>query len=155
MKQMYITALLIFVVDQVSKYFIVQIMDLPSRLYVEVIPGMFNLIMTWNRGVNFGLFAGDSDMTRYLLIGIAIAISFGVVWWMRFETNRLALISAGVLLGGALGNVVDRFVYGAVADFLNVTCCGIRNPFSFNVADIAIFVGAIGLIFFASESKKA
>ena len=53
-----------------------------------------------------------------------------------------------------MGNAIDRLIYGGVADFLNVTCCGIRNPFSFNVADIAIFLGLLGIIFFATDSKK-
>ena len=53
-----------------------------------------------------------------------------------------------------MGNAIDRLIYGGVADFLNVTCCGIRNPFSFNVADIAIFLGLLGIIFFATDAKK-
>ena len=66
---------------------------------------------------------------------------------MRSEGARPALqLSAGILIGGALGNGIDRVVWGAVADFLNVTCCGLVNPWAFNVADIAIFVGAFGLI---------
>ena len=63
------------------------------------------------------------------------------------------MISAGLLVGGALANVLDRLIYGAVADFLNMSCCGITNPFSFNIADVWIFVGAVGLIF-ATDSKK-
>jgi signal peptidase II len=63
------------------------------------------------------------------------------------------MVCAGVLIGGALGNVVDRVVYGAVADFLNMSCCGIENPYAFNVADVAIFVGALGLVFFADGKK--
>jgi signal peptidase II len=59
-----------------------------------------------------------------------------------------------MLVGGALGNVVDRIAYGWVADFLNMSCCGIENPYSFNVADISIFVGALGLVFFAGGSAK-
>lgn len=148
-------ATIVLIIDQVTKFWVVQIMDLITGQYQEVIPGYLNLIMTWNQGVNFGLFSGDSDNTRYILIAVALLISAVVLFWMRRETNRLALISAGFLLGGAIGNVIDRFVYGAVADFLNVTCCGLRNPFSFNVADIMIFVGAIGLIFFASDNKNA
>ena len=58
------------------------------------------------------------------------------------------------LIGGALGNVIDRLVYGAVADFLNVTCCGFVNPYAFNVADIAIFVGAIGLALIPEQKAK-
>jgi signal peptidase II len=63
----------------------------------------------------------------------------------------MAQVSAGVLIGGALGNVVDRVVYGAVADFLNMSCCGIENPYAFNVADVAIFAGAIGLVIFSGD----
>jgi signal peptidase II len=57
------------------------------------------------------------------------------------------------LIGGALGNVIDRIVYGAVADFLNMSCCGFDNPYAFNVADIAIFAGAFGLVLFAADTK--
>jgi signal peptidase II len=67
------------------------------------------------------------------------------------RAGRLAMISAGLLVGGALGNVIDRILYGAVADFLNMSCCGIENPFSFNVADIAIFAGALGLVLFMGK----
>jgi signal peptidase II len=106
--------------------------------------------MAWNAGINFGLIDGTS---RWILIGIALLITGWVIWWMRSQTGRLAHLSAGFLVGGALGNVVDRVAYGAVADFLNMSCCGIENPFSFNVADISIFIGAIGLIFFTSDNK--
>ena len=61
--------------------------------------------------------------------------------------------SAGLVLGGAIGNVVDRAIYGAVADILNMSCCGWENPWSFNVADIAIFAGALGLIFLTGGEK--
>ena len=64
-------------------------------------------------------------------------------------------LAGGLLLGGALGNVIDRLLYGAVADFLNMSCCGISNPYAFNVADISIFVGAVGLAFLSDEGKKA
>ena len=64
-------------------------------------------------------------------------------------------IAAGLLVGGAAGNVIDRLIYGAVADFLNMSCCGIDNPFAFNVADIAIFAGAVGLILFTGKEKAA
>ncbi|MEL6519057.1 MAG: signal peptidase II, partial [Pseudomonadota bacterium] len=87
---------------------------------------------------------------------LALIISAWVVWWIRKEGgNRWALISAGLLVGGALGNVIDRILYGAVADFLNISCCGISNPYAFNVADISIFIGAVGLIAFTGEKKSA
>jgi signal peptidase II len=75
---------------------------------------------------------------------------------MRSERgNWKAQVSGGLLVGGALGNVIDRIVYGAVADFLNMSCCGIENPYAFNVADISIFLGAVGLVLFAGNPPKA
>ena len=77
----------------------------------------------------------------------SLAISAWVFLWVRREPgNRMAQISAGILIGGALGNVIDRLIYGAVADFLNMSCCGIANPYAFNIADVAIFAGAIALV---------
>jgi len=146
--------LLTLVLDQVSKVWVVFGLDLANRYEVEVWPGVVTFRMAWNRGVNFGLLSGDGDAGRWILIGIALAISVGVLWWVRGEGDRKVRLSAGVLLGGAIGNVIDRIAYGAVADFLNVTCCGIRNPWSFNVADIAIFAGAAGLVLWAGRAQK-
>ena len=147
--------LAIFVLDQVTKYYVVHHLDLINKGFLVVWEGYITFIMAWNQGVNFGLFAGHGAGARYILIVLALAICAFVLYWMRREVNRYALIAAGCLLGGALGNVVDRLIYGAVADFLNVTCCGLRNPWSFNVADIMIFIGAVGLIVFATDHKNA
>jgi signal peptidase II len=76
------------------------------------------------------------------------------LWWGRKFTGWFGAALVGCIVGGALGNTVDRLVYGAVADFLNMSCCGWRNPFSFNVADIAIFVGAIGLVLFSERLNR-
>ena len=124
-----------------------------ARFFVVVLPPLLTLQMALNRGVTFGLFSGDGDLTRWLLIAVALVISSWVIWWIRREPRQLARISAGFLIGGAIGNVVDRVIYGAVADFLNMSCCGIDNPYSFNVADVSIFVGAVGLILFTGEKK--
>ena len=153
MKRIALIAGLILALDQLSKWLVVQVMNLAELGRIEVLPPWINFHMAWNRGVNFGLLSGDSDAARWLLIGVALAISAWVLWWMRSESRTAALVSAGLLLGGALGNVVDRLVYGAVADFLNMSCCGFSNPFAFNVADIAIFLGAFGLILFTGEKK--
>lgn len=154
MRLVFWTGLAVFWVDQALKLYIIHVVRLPERLAVDVFPPILNLRMAWNRGVNFGLFAGDSDVTRWILIAIALAICAFVLRWIAKEPQPpIVLVSAGVLVGGALGNVVDRVIYGAVADFLNMSCCGIRNPFAFNVADIAIFVGAIGLVVFAGREK--
>ncbi|KPP86612.1 MAG: signal peptidase II [Rhodobacteraceae bacterium HLUCCO07] len=138
-----------FLADQASKWVVVHWLSLSQRLEIDVLPPFLNLRMAWNHGINFGLFGDGFDAMRWVLIAVALAISGTVVWWVYHEKAGLrARIAAGLLVGGALGNVVDRLLYGAVADFLNMSCCGIRNPYSFNVADIAVFAGAIGLILF-------
>ena len=145
----------VFLADQASKYLVVHWMNLREVGSIDVRPPLLNLRMAWNYGINFGLFSGDSDSTRWILIGIAIMIVAFVLYWLRKEEfGKIGLISAGILIGGALGNIIDRILYGAVADFLNMSCCGFSNPFSFNVADIAIFAGALGMVIFAGDSKE-
>lgn len=148
-------AFLIFVLDQASKYYVLHVLQLDQVKAIDVIPPFFNLRMAWNEGVNFGLFSGLGGYTKWILITIALVISAWVVWWVRREKRtKIVYISAGFLLGGALGNVIDRLLYNkGVVDFINMSCCGINNPFAFNVADITIFAGAIGLVFFMDQKK--
>lgn len=149
----------IFLLDQATKLAVVQGLNLIERGGIDVLPPYLTFRMAWNRGINFGLFAHDAEIMRWVLIAVALAISAWVWIWVRREgATRWTQISAGVLIGGALGNVIDRVVYGAVADFLNMSCCGIENPYAFNVADIAIFAGAFGLVLFSggqSPDRKA
>jgi len=140
--------------DQGSKWLVVHWLDLKSRFFIDVWPPWLTFVMAWNTGVNFGLFADDGAITRWILIAVALAISVWIWLWAWRERGNVAMqVSAGLIVGGALGNVIDRVVYGAVADFINVTCCGIDNPYSFNIADASIFAGAAGLILFAGRHK--
>ena len=135
-----------FLLDQATKYAVVHGMNLMTRQEIDVVPPFLVFQMAWNRGVNFGLGAGAD--VRWVLIGVAVAISAAVlVWLWRSGGTTYTYIAAGLLIGGALGNVVDRLLYGAVADFINMSCCGFDNPYAFNVADVAIFAGAVGLAF--------
>jgi len=137
-------AALILVIDQVTKIFVVHVMNLKERAAIDVFSPYLNLRMAWNEGINFGIPLGS----QWVLIAIALVICVWVIVWMyKEQPGRGALIAAGLIVGGAIGNVIDRVAYGAVADFLNMSCCGFENPWSFNVADISIFAGAIGLIF--------
>jgi len=146
------TGFWVFLLDQLSKYVVVHGMNLIEEGRIAVWPPYLEFRMAWNRGVNFGLFS-DFDM-RWVLIAVAVVISMGVLIWIRREGGtRWTYISAGLLVGGAIGNIVDRLLYGAVADFLNMSCCGIENPYAFNVADVAIFAGALGLIVFTGDNK--
>ena len=150
MRRFWITAAIVFVLDQLTKLAVVQGLDLYHRGEIDVVPPYLTFRMAWNYGINFGLLSHGSDLARWGLIGLALVISAWVVWWMRHERgNWKAELSGGLLVGGALGNIIDRIAYGAVADFLNMSCCGIENPYAFNVADIAIFAGALGLVIFS------
>ena len=151
-----IAGVLTFLVDQITKYWVVHVLELDRLRDMPIWPPFLNFKMAWNYGINFGLFQGDTDTTRWILIAIALVISGVVLWWIRREPGGIwQKIAAGLLIGGAMGNVVDRLVYGAVADFLNMSCCGIDNPYAFNVADIAVFAGAVGMVIFTGEKKAA
>lgn len=151
-----ITAAVIFVLDQALKLWVVDVLRLDQLFVITVWPPYLNLTMAWNRGVNFGLFASHSEVLRWGLIALALAICVFVwIWARRERADARMQLATGLLIGGALGNVVDRIRWGAVADFLNVTCCGLVNPYAFNVADIAIFAGAIGLVLFSGRKNEA
>ena len=140
--------------DQATKLGVVFGLRLIDLGVIDVIPPFLTFRMAWNTGVNFGLFSHDADVMRWVLIAVALAISVWVWIWARREAaSKWVQISAGLLIGGAVGNVVDRLAYGAVADFLNMSCCGIENPYAFNVADVAIFVGALGLVVFSGRGS--
>ncbi len=88
--------------------------------------------------------------------GAALAISAALLWWAwRSITRPIALLGVGLIIGGALANALDRVLYGAVADFLNMSCCGINNPFIFNIADIWIFAGAFAIVIFDEKKNDA
>lgn len=154
MRRLTLAALASFAVDQASKLGVIHLLDLRNRGEMDVIDPLLNFLWAENRGVNFGLFSQNGEATRWALIALGIVISAWVIHWVRREGFGVwAQISAGLLVGGAVGNIVDRLAYGYVADFLNMSCCGIENPYSFNIADIAIFAGAIGLVLFTGQAK--
>ena len=155
MRLIALTAALTFVLDQLSKWYVVFHLRLIDVGMIDVWPPYLTFRMAWNRGVNFGLFAHDAEVMRWVLVAVALVISGWALWWLtRAPQGRLACIAGGLLVGGALGNVVDRVLHEAVADFLNMSCCGIENPYAFNIADIAIFAGAAGLVLFAADSGR-
>ncbi|UWR39679.1 signal peptidase II [Phaeobacter inhibens] len=155
-KVMIWAAILALLADQISKYLVVRVMDVANRGGIDVLPPLLRFRYGENTGINFGLFGGGTDTTRWILIGLSLVICVVlVIWIVRLPANaRMMQLSAGLVIGGALGNVVDRLLYGYVLDFLNMSCCGINNPFVFNVADIFIFAGAVGLILFDGRQKN-
>ena len=154
MRSLYLAAAIAFLIDQASKYVVVFGLELWRIRTIDVLPPLLNFRYGENRGINFGLFDGGSDTSRWVLIGMALVICLAVfVWVRRTPMGVWAYASAGLLIGGALANVLDRLIFGYVLDFLNMSCCGINNPFVFNLADVFIFAGAIGLVFLSPDSK--
>jgi signal peptidase II len=154
MRWFWITAIVTFALDQLTKLGVVHGLDLLRRGEIDVFPPYLTFRMAWNYGINFGLLSHGSDLVRWGLVAMALAIAGWVTWWIRRERGSGWMqVAGGLLVGGALGNVIDRIAYGAVADFLNMSCCGIENPYAFNVADIAIFAGALGLVLFSGGEK--
>ena len=156
MYKIFQSAIISILCDQLSKLSMLYVFDLPNVGKIDVFPPYLQLTMAWNYGVNFGLFANSTEIMRWVLIIIAFLICLIVIRWSVSEKfGAMGLISCGFLVGGAVGNAIDRFFHGAVVDFLNVSCCGISNPFAFNVADIFIFFGAIGLVLFSGKQNKS
>lgn len=155
MRTIFWAGLAAFILDQLSKYLVIHVMALWQVRSIDILPPLLNFRYGENRGINFGLFGSGSEASRWILIILALAICVGVVIWARRnDLGLVAKIGAGALVGGALANVLDRVVYGYVLDFLNMSCCGINNPFVFNLADIFIFGGAILLVFFAPDPER-
>jgi signal peptidase II len=149
-------ALGVIVADQISKTAMLGVFSrrcpdfVPKPLFgvspncrIEVSP-IFDLNMVWNQGMSFGLLRGHGDVSRWLLTIFAFAVSAGLIWWVRKADKALFAWSSGLLIGGALGNMIDRFRFGAVVDFLDFR--GLHFPWVFNIADSAITVGATLLL---------
>jgi signal peptidase II len=135
-------AVLVFVLDQFSKWVIHEIVMVPPRT-IPVFPG-FNLVLVFNKGVSFGQMAW---LGSWALSALAVAIAAALVVWLRKAETRLLAMALGIIIGGAIGNVIDRVRFGAVVDFLDFYIPGTGWPHwpAFNVADSAIVVG-VGLI---------
>lgn len=151
MGKLWAAAIVAFAIDQASKVWVVHLLNLKEIGRLEPLPPYLVFQMGWNTGINFGILSGAN--AKWVLIAVALVITAALLWWARKFTRPIAFVSAGLVIGGALANVLDRLIYGAVADFLNMSCCGIDNPFSFNIADVFIFAGAFGLVLFADDAK--
>lgn len=129
----------VLVLDQVSKSWILDVVMQPAPRTVEV-TGFFNLVLTWNRGVSFGMFQGDAGYMPYVLSAVAFAVIAMLGRWLWTAERPLQAAALGMIIGGAIGNMLDRLYYGAVCDFLDFHLAGIHF-WAFNVADAGISVG--------------
>lgn len=140
----------IFGLDVASKWWALGPMALGQR-GVEVTP-FFNLVLVWNYGISFGMLSEHGDAVRLGLIAVTIAIIVGLCLWLRRVSDRYTASAIGLVLGGAVGNLLDRFRYGAVVDFLDFHWGPYHWP-AFNVADSAIVVG-VALLAWKSFTEK-
>ncbi len=140
----YVLAALLFAADQLSKYWIMVVLGLPSLGSVPVLP-VFNLTFVGNAGVSMGLLGAGTDAQRWLLVAVTGAIALVVAIWIARERNRWDSAALGLILGGALGNILDRVRFGYVIDFLHVFWRQ-WSFWVFNLADAAITLGVLMLL---------
>ena len=139
-----LVAVPVVLLDLLTKWLVLaEFMESPRTI---VVTGFFNLVLVWNRGVSFGMFNVDSAWGPIILSGLAIVISICLVIWLRRVASPLVATAIGLVLGGAIGNVIDRVRFGAVVDFLDFHVAGYHWP-AFNVADSAISIGVALLLY--------
>jgi signal peptidase II len=155
-----IVAGVVCALDQVLKLWVLFGFDLGRRGLVRVLPG-FDLVLTWNTGISYGLFPQSGDLGRWLLVGIKLGAAILLTIWLTRTRDRLTALALGLIIGGALGNAIDRIAYGAVADFILLYVATTTWRFDwyvFNLADAAIVAGVIGLLYeslFQDRAAKA
>lgn len=145
------------ITDQATKLWLLHVFELGRRGIVEVGP-FFNLVLAWNTGISYGWFQTDSASGQWLLLAFKVVAVTALAIWMARSHTRLATISLGLIIGGAIGNAIDRFAYGAVVDFvlLHLRIGGkLYNWYVFNIADVAIVAGVIGLLYDTFRGQPA
>jgi len=139
-------ALFVAMADQLAKFWILgYFRGIAPERRIHAVTGFFNLVLTWNRGISFGMFNGAWGINALLFVLLAVAIVVGLLWWLARVDHTLVAIAIGLIVGGATGNAADRLLRGAVVDFLDFHL-GEWHPFAFNIADAAISVGVALLI---------
>src|SRR3954449_1800425 len=144
-----VAAIAALVADQASKLWLLFSFDLAGRGAAKVTP-FFDLVLTWNTGISYGWFQTDSSAGHVLLLGFKVVAVVVLALWMARAQTRLATIALGLIIGGAIGNAIDRLAYGAVVDFahFHVELGGqTYNWYVFNLADVAIVAGVAALLY--------
>ncbi len=144
-----LVAIAAFALDQISKFYLVSIFELGARGPVHIAP-FTDLVLTHNTGISYGLLQNQGPLGQWLLFGFKI-VAVVLLWmWLARATSRLSALALGLIIGGAFGNAVDRFTYRAVVDFvyfhINMPTWSF-NWYVFNLADVAIVAGVIGLLY--------
>ncbi len=151
-----VAAALALVADQGSKLFMLYVAGFAQMSAADAIPVLpfFNLIMVWNPGISYGLFPASSWLGTAVLVVFSLGAVGGLAYWLWGMTSRSLAIGVGLVIGGALGNLIDRLIYGRVADFFHFYGFG-YDWYVFNVADVAITFGAIAIIYEVLKPEQA
>ena len=141
----YVVALLVFAADQLTKWIVTGPLELQTVRQIVLLP-IFNLSWTENYGISLGLFNAESDTGRWVLVAVTAVIALGVAIWIGREKQRVDQLALGMVLGGAMGNILDRVRFGYVVDFADLHFGKIQPFLVFNVADAAISIGVVILL---------
>jgi signal peptidase II len=146
------------VLDQASKVYFYDLLVAGGRRSIEILP-FFNLVTVWNYGISFGMFNNGSASGSIVFVGLALVIVAALLVWLRSIASPFVAAALGLVIGGAIGNVIDRLRFGAVFDFLDFHAAGWHWP-AFNVADSAICIGVVllcidALFLTQASAKKA
>ena len=144
-----LAALVTLVLDQASKYWLLNVLDIAERAPVRVTP-FFDLVLQWNIGISFGLLQNDSPAAQLALMLVKVVAVIALAIWMARSQTILATIALGLIIGGAIGNAIDRIAYGAVVDFalFHIEIAGKTYTwYVFNLADTAIVAGVAALLY--------
>jgi signal peptidase II len=152
-KRGFLLAAVVLILDQISKYWVLEIIRLPERGGIDVLP-FFRLTFVGNIGVSMGMLQADNDVGRWLLTLVTAGIALAVASWLRREKHPVDVAALGLVLGGAIGNILDRVRFGYVVDFLHFFWAE-YSFWVFNLADAAITMGVILLLARAVLAKPA
>ena len=144
-----IAALAVIALDQASKLWLLRVFDIVHRGAVKVTP-FFDLVLAWNTGISYGWFQNEGAVGQAILLAVKAVAVIVLAIWMARSRSRLATLALGLIIGGAIGNAIDRLVYGAVVDFalFHIQIGGKAfDWYVFNLADVAIVAGVAGLLY--------
>jgi signal peptidase II len=145
-------AVLVFAADQLHKWWMLGPFDIAARQPVRVLP-FLDLILTWNRGISYGWFNQPSEYGRWALLAVSLVVTWGLWLWLAHMRRPLGAAAVGLVIGGALGNAMDRLIHGAVADFFQFHAYGF-HWYVFNIADAAIVSGVALLVIESLVDRK-
>ncbi len=143
--------LILLIADQASKWWVLNGLNLPEKGSIALLP-FLNFTMVWNKGISMGLPIGDA-LGKWGIVALTIGVSLWLIKWLTQSERKLEAVALAMVIGGAIGNIIDRFLHGAVVDFVHLHWAG-YSFYVFNVADSAISIGVCLLLFDGLRTSK-